>query len=133
MSNDVKELIFANVLRICNPDTRYNAMVELIKFRDNDSNLILGPILWYSFGTISSLLQEIVCIYPLLASEQKEIQLTRAYNALALLQAVASHNETRKPFFEGLSIFLKIRNYNTLISIHFDIPFSNPRNHTQMF
>eukprot|EP00899_Mesostigma_viride_P001387 jgi/Mesvir1/11249/Mv01054-RA.2 len=62
----------------------------------------LAPVLWHSFGIISALLQEIVTIYPLLVPPTLTAQASnRVCNALALLQCVASHPETRVPFLSA--------------------------------
>ncbi|KAG2659396.1 hypothetical protein PVAP13_1KG354200 [Panicum virgatum] len=62
----------------------------------------LAPLLWYSFGTIAALLQEIVSIYPALSPPTLSASAAnRACNALALLQTVAAHPETRTPFLEA--------------------------------
>merc|ERR1711981_1073824 len=65
-------------------------------------------ILWHSFGTISALLQEIVAIYPLLSPPSLTAQASnRVCNALALLQCVASHPETRTLFLNAhIPLFL---------------------------
>ncbi len=57
-------------------------------------------MLWHSFGTIAALLQEIVCIYPVLSPPMTLTShaSNRVCNALALLQCVASHADT-KPLF----------------------------------
>ncbi|CAL4887032.1 unnamed protein product [Urochloa decumbens] len=63
----------------------------------------LAPLLWYSFGTVAAaLLQEIVSVYPALSPPTLSARAaTRACNALALLQTVAAHPETRAPFLEA--------------------------------
>ena len=68
----------------------------------------LAPILWHSFGTISALLQEIVHIYPLLSPPALTAHASnRVCNALALLQCVASHPETRTLFLNAhIPLFL---------------------------
>ena len=59
----------------------------------------LAPILWHSTGTVAALLQEIVSIYPLLTPPTLTAHVSnRVCNALALLQCVASHQDTRGPF-----------------------------------
>jgi len=59
----------------------------------------LAPILWYSVGTMSALLQEIIGIYPQLDPPALTPQASnRVCNALALLQCVASHKDTRTAF-----------------------------------
>ncbi|XP_043857042.1 LOW QUALITY PROTEIN: CCR4-NOT transcription complex subunit 9-like [Dromiciops gliroides] len=78
-------------------ETRENALLELSK--NHESVPELAPMLWYSFVTVAALLQEIENIYPsinpptLTAHQSK-----RDCNALALLQDVASHPETRLAF-----------------------------------
>lgn len=51
---------------------------------------------------MTSLLQEIISVYPLLNPSQLTAAASnRVCNALALLQCVASHNETRGLFLAG--------------------------------
>lgn len=79
---------------------RESALLELSKRRETFADL--APILWHSFGTVSALLQEIVAIYPLLSPPSLTAQASnRVCNALALLQCVASHPETRTLFLNG--------------------------------
>lgn len=88
------------VLDLTNPVTRENALLELSKKRESFPEL--APFLWHSFGTISALLQEIVSIYPLLSPPSLTAHASnRVCNALALLQCVASHLETRSLFLQG--------------------------------
>ncbi|CAL5405514.1 unnamed protein product [Camellia sinensis] len=62
----------------------------------------LAPLLWNSFGTIAALLQEIVSIYPVLSPPNlTPAQSNRVCNALALLQCVASHPDTRMLFLNA--------------------------------
>ena len=64
----------------------------------------MAPILWHSFGVIPALLQEIVSIYPLLSPPSLTAHASnRVCNALALLQCVASHPDTRAQFLNGAS------------------------------
>ncbi|CAI0436348.1 unnamed protein product [Linum tenue] len=103
------------VLELSNPDLRENALLELSK---NIVSLIpvvqctlghkrelfqdLAPLLWNSFGTIAALLQEIVSIYPVLSPPNlSPAQSNRVCNALALLQCVASHPDTRMLFLNA--------------------------------
>ena len=59
----------------------------------------LAPMLWHSFGTIAALLQEIINIYPAINPPALTAhQSNRVCNALALLQCVASHPDTRSSF-----------------------------------
>ena len=97
---DDAEKIFMLVLELTNPEQRESALLELSKRRETFADL--APILWHSFGTISALLQEIVSIYPLLSPPPLTAQASnRVCNALALLQCVASHQETRTLFLNG--------------------------------
>lgn len=59
-------------------------------------------MLWNSFGTACALLQEIVNIYPSITPPTLTAhQSNRVCNALALLQCVASHPETRTAFLQA--------------------------------
>jgi CCR4-NOT transcription complex subunit 9 len=59
-------------------------------------------------GVMSSLLQEIISVYPLLSPPTLTAHASnRVCNALALLQCVASHSDTRRLFLNGqYSLFL---------------------------
>ncbi len=52
------------ILELSSPETREHALIELSKKREVLPDL--APMLWYSFGTLSALLQEIVMIYPVI-------------------------------------------------------------------
>ncbi len=56
--------VYTWILELSNPDTREHALIELSKKREVLPDL--APMLWYSFGTLSALLQEIVMIYPVI-------------------------------------------------------------------
>jgi CCR4-NOT transcription complex subunit 9 len=97
------------VHNLINPETRPEAMEELGKMRDiPNASELLAVILWHSYGSIAALVQEVVCLYPLLSyTKQIKVQANRTCNALALLQCVAAHNDTRVPFFQsGIVMFL---------------------------
>ena len=80
--------------------TRENALLELSKKREEFPDL--APLLWHSCGTIAALLQEIIGIYPALSPPTlSPTASNRVCNALALLQCVASHPETRSLFLQG--------------------------------
>uniref|UniRef100_A0A1B6LND4 CCR4-NOT transcription complex subunit 9 n=1 Tax=Graphocephala atropunctata TaxID=36148 RepID=A0A1B6LND4_9HEMI len=68
----------------------------------------LAPMLWHSFGTTAALLQEIINIYPAInPATLTAHQSNRVCNALALLQCVASHPETRSAFLQAhIPLFL---------------------------
>ncbi|KAI6687545.1 hypothetical protein NL676_024373 [Syzygium grande] len=88
------------VLDLCNPDLRENALLELSKKRELFQDL--APLLWNSVGTIAALLQEIIFIYPVLSPPNlTPAQSNRVCNALALLQCVASHPDTRMLFLKA--------------------------------
>eukprot|EP01084_Bolivina_argentea_P295112 507998_1 len=94
------EDLYPLVLQLTNPDQREAALLELSKKREEFRDL--APILWHSFGTISSLLQEIVTIYPMLSPPALTSHASnRVCNALALLQCVASHQNTRAEFLNA--------------------------------
>lgn len=82
------------------------ALLELSKKRESFPEL--APYLWHSFGTMAALLQEIVSIYPMLQPPSLTAHASnRVCNALALLQCVASHPETRSLFLQAhIPLFL---------------------------
>uniref|UniRef100_A0A5B7B612 Cell differentiation protein RCD1 n=1 Tax=Davidia involucrata TaxID=16924 RepID=A0A5B7B612_DAVIN len=88
------------VLDLSNPDLRENALLELSKNKEFFQDL--APFVWTSFGTIAALIQEIVSIYPVLSPPNlTPAQSNRVCNALALLQCVASHPDTRMLFLNA--------------------------------
>ena len=106
------------VAELMNGNSRETALMELSKKREQVPELAL--IIWHSFGkapgilhewkvadcrqgVMASLLQEIISVYPLLNPSQLTAAASnRVCNALALLQCVASHNETRTLFLNGM-------------------------------
>ncbi|GAB5029960.1 cell rcd1-like protein [Nannochloropsis oceanica] len=88
------------VMQLSEPDKRETALMELSKKREVYPDL--APILWHSVGTMAALLQEIIAIYPMLSPPTLTAQASnRVCNALALLQCVASHAETRGLFLQA--------------------------------
>lgn len=88
------------VADLINPERREAVLLELSKKRELYANL--APLLWYSFGTVAALLQEITAIYPLLQPPTLTAHASnRVCNALALLQCVASHKDTKAGFLQG--------------------------------
>ncbi|CAD6888612.1 unnamed protein product [Tilletia controversa] len=85
---------------------REHALLELSKKREQYDDLAL--VLWHSFGVMSSLLQEIIAVYPMLSPPTLTAHASnRVCNALALLQCVASHAETRSLFLQAhIPLFL---------------------------
>ncbi|XP_039249757.1 CCR4-NOT transcription complex subunit 9 [Styela clava] len=101
-----RESIYRWINELSSPDTRESALLELSKKRETVPDL--APMLWHSFGTIAALLQEIVNIYPSINPPTLTAhQSNRVCNALALLQCVASHPETRTAFLTAhIPLFL---------------------------
>ncbi|KAK9089732.1 hypothetical protein Scep_028814 [Stephania cephalantha] len=94
------------LVEITDRDLRENAIYVLSKLfgqaakRDVIHEMI--PLLWHSVGCIAALLQEIVSIYPYLLPPNLSVGASnRVSNALALLQSVASHKDTRLPFLNA--------------------------------
>ena len=80
---------------------------------------------------MAALLQEIVAVYPLLYPPALTAHASnRVCNALALLQCVASHSETRQLFLTGSRlVLLCYHNFNMIpqpTSPYFFIHFSTP-------
>jgi CCR4-NOT transcription complex subunit 9 len=89
------------VAELMDEKRREGALMELSKKREQVPELAL--VLWHSFGVMTSLLQEIISVYPMLNPSQLTAAASnRVCNALALLQCVASHNETRVLFLNGM-------------------------------
>ncbi|WAQ94580.1 CNOT9-like protein [Mya arenaria] len=108
MSQAEREKVYQWIGELTNPDTRENALQELSKKREVVPDL--APMLWHSFGTVAALLQEIVHVYPAITPPHLTAhQSNRVCNALALLQCVASHPETRSAFLtEIIPLCLRI-------------------------
>ncbi|KAF9924482.1 Cell differentiation protein rcd1 [Linnemannia zychae] len=100
------EKIYLLVLELTNPVNREQALLELSKKREQFDELAL--VLWHSYGVMAALLQEIVSVYPLLVPSGLTAHASnRVCNALALLQCVASHPETRGLFLNAhIPLFL---------------------------
>ncbi|XP_033211727.1 CCR4-NOT transcription complex subunit 9 [Belonocnema kinseyi] len=95
-----REKIYGWIVELSNPETRGNALEMLSKKREVVPDL--APMLWHSFGTAASLLQEIINIYPAInPATLTAHQSNRVCNALALLQCLASHPETRSAFLQA--------------------------------
>ncbi|XP_025018578.1 CCR4-NOT transcription complex subunit 9 [Tetranychus urticae] len=101
-----KEKVYQWITQLTNMETRENALLELGKKREIVPDL--ATMLWHSFGAIAALLQEIVSVYPALnPATLSPHQSNRVCNALALLQCVASHQETRSEFLAAnIPLFL---------------------------
>jgi CCR4-NOT transcription complex subunit 9 len=101
-----KEQVFQWIQELTSPSTREHALIELSRKREVLPDL--APMLWHSLGTMAALLQEIVLIYPVINPPTLTAQQSnRVCNALALLQCVASHPETRTAFLNAhIPLFL---------------------------
>ena len=83
-----------------NSKQRESALLELSKKRESFPDL--APVLWHSVGIIAVLLQEIISIFPMLSPPTLSPHASnRVCNALALLQCVASHPETKSKLMSG--------------------------------
>lgn len=92
--------LYQLIADLLSPKERENALAELSKRRENIEDL--APLLWHSFGVIAALLQEVVSVYPLLNPPSLTSHASnRVCNALALLQCVASHSNTRPLFLSA--------------------------------
>ena len=98
--------IYQLVMDLMDPSRREGALLELSKKREQFDDLAL--VLWHSFGVMAALLQEIVSVYPLLSPPALTAHASnRVCNALALMQCVASHQETRQLFLNAhIPLFL---------------------------
>eukprot|EP00045_Choanoeca_perplexa_P001560 m.20611 g.20611 ORF g.20611 m.20611 type:complete len:308 (-) comp11030_c0_seq1:104-1027(-) len=95
-----EETLVKLVLDISVPENREAALVVLSKKRDLIPKL--APVLWFSCGTMAALVLEITTIYPMLSPPTLTATASnRVCNALALLQCVASHSETRTAFLHA--------------------------------
>ncbi|XP_053373503.1 CCR4-NOT transcription complex subunit 9-like [Mercenaria mercenaria] len=106
MTQGEREKVYQWISELTSPETRENALQELSKKREVVPDL--APMLWHSFGTVAALLQEIVHVYPAINPPHLTAhQSNRVCNALALLQCVASHPETRSAFLQAnIPLFL---------------------------
>ena len=103
--DEVKQIV-KWVDQIKDESTREKALEELSHKRESLSDLAL--YIWYSTGTVATLLQEIINTYQLLAPPKLTIaKSNKACSVLALFQCVAAHPETRQPFLSAqIPIFL---------------------------
>lgn len=112
--------LFQLVMALTSVEKREQALLSLSKKREAFPDL--APILWHSVGVIAALLQEIVSIYPCLQSANllTGAASNRCCNALALLQCVASHSDTKSLFLNAhIPLFL----YPFLNTTHTQRPF----------
>eukprot|EP00755_Sulcionema_specki_P024109 Sspe_Gene.80482::Locus_50862_Transcript_1_1_Confidence_1.000_Length_1149::g.80482::m.80482/K12606/RCD1, CNOT9, CAF40; CCR4-NOT transcription complex subunit 9 len=87
--------LFTQVMGLLIPENRESSLYDLSKKREQYPEL--APTLWYSVGVMAALLQEVISVYHLLCPPDLQgTASNRVCNALALLQCVASHQDTRK-------------------------------------
>ncbi|KAJ2519023.1 RNA-binding protein, CCR4-NOT complex subunit Rcd1 [Coemansia sp. RSA 2049] len=93
-SNSDNEVLYQLMLELFSLNNREQALAELSRRRDQNPDL--GVALWNSYGVMTILYQEIIAIYPLLNPPALTMPVSnRACNSLALLQLVATHEQTR--------------------------------------
>lgn len=91
------KMVFSWITEFTYGPNKEQALLELGKKRELYDDLAL--VLWNSFGVMSCLLAEVVSVYSMLSPSTLTIQASnRVCNALALMQCIASHHETRGPF-----------------------------------
>lgn len=91
------EKICQLILNLRDPKKKYDACKSLSEMRENFDGLAI--YLWYSPGTISALLQEIISIYPYLSPPTlTKSHSDRICHVLGLFQCLVL-NDTTKPLF----------------------------------
>jgi CCR4-NOT transcription complex subunit 9 len=100
------EKVYQWIVELSYGPNREEALLELGKQREQYDDLPL--VLWNSFGVMTSLLDEIISVYPLLSPPNLSSSASnRVCNALALLQCVAAHPDTRNMFLNAnIPLFL---------------------------
>ena len=133
--NPENQKVLQWVAELMDPARREGALMELSKKREQVPELAL--VLWHSFGVMTSLLQEIISVYPLLNPSQLTAAASnRVCNALALLQCVASHNETRGLFLNGTKPFSGSKAWLMYLTAHIPLflyPFLNTTSKSRPF
>ncbi|KAK6353742.1 Cell differentiation protein rcd1 [Orbilia blumenaviensis] len=104
--SEEEQKVYGWIMELVAGGSREQALLELSKKREQVDDLAL--LLWHSFGVMAVLVQEIISVYPLLnPSSLTAAASNRVCNALALLQCVASHNDTRNLFLNAhIPLFL---------------------------
>ncbi|KAJ1820494.1 RNA-binding protein, CCR4-NOT complex subunit Rcd1 [Coemansia sp. RSA 2671] len=88
------ETLYQLMVELFSATNREQALAELSRRRDQNTDL--GVALWNAYGVMTILYQEIIAIYPLLNPPALTMPVSnRACNSLALLQLVATHEQTR--------------------------------------
>ncbi|XP_015580964.1 cell differentiation protein rcd1 isoform X4 [Ricinus communis] len=103
--SEFRALLFNLIPALHNHGTRDHVLHILSKAYKETRNKVIheemAPLLWHSIGKISILLQELLSVYPALNEHLTERLSTRVSNALALLQSVAAHTDTRMHFIKA--------------------------------
>ena len=115
-----EDLIIKWISEIKNESTRAKAIENLTKFREKNKNLSI--YLWYSRGTIATLLQEIISTYQYLSSSKLSLERSNIIcSVITLFQCIASHTKTRNEFLESqIPIFLYPFLNNTNKTKHYE-------------
>jgi CCR4-NOT transcription complex subunit 9 len=100
-TGDVKgEKVYQHLSELLDLKTRNEAIEELWKIRQEVPDL--GVLLWYSFGAIAALIQEIVLAYPNLnPCTLTNTESIKVSHALSLLQLCALHEDTKVLFLNS--------------------------------
>nr|XP_027205416.1 CCR4-NOT transcription complex subunit 9-like [Dermatophagoides pteronyssinus] len=86
---------------VSDPACLKSAVIELLEYRETVPDL--ACYIWYSYGTITVLLSQILSIYPLLTTGNlSTIDSHQVWACLTLLQSVASHPDTKHEFIKAL-------------------------------
>ena len=101
-----RERIAGWITELLSSTTREAALMELSRKREKVADLAV--LLWHSFGSVAVLLHEVISVYPYITPPTLTAQQSnRVCNALALLQCIASHPETRTLFIQAnIPLFL---------------------------
>jgi len=101
-----RERIAQWITELLSSNTREAALMELSRKREKVADLAV--LLWHSFGSVAVLLHEVISVYPYITPPTLTAQQSnRVCNALALLQCIASHPETRTLFIQAnIPLFL---------------------------
>ena len=101
-----EELLIKCINEIKNEETRSQAIGYLYKYREENENIAI--YLWYSRGTMATLLQEITKIYQFITSSKLTTENSdKAKHIISLFQIIALNPITRKDFLESqILVFL---------------------------
>jgi len=107
-NNDLneQELIIKYIKEMRNEKKRMSSIKNLAKFSEKNTNLAV--YLWYTRGTITAILQEIIKVYQYLSPSKLTQEISNeACAAISLFQCLASHKDIRYKFVESrLPVFL---------------------------